>query len=87
MRSLVLIHEIHVYSVVGNLLIVLSRKLTQRLSQILQAVDIGLGGREGMCPRNDTCTFRVIICLVVGGLNDFACKQIRLYHDLKRNLV
>ena len=43
-RGLILVHKIHVYGIVGNLLVILRVQMQQRFSELLQAEYPGFCG-------------------------------------------
>ena len=75
MGRLVLIHEIHVNAVVGNLHIKLCMEMAQRLMVLLQAQNPGLGGRESMHPGDNARAFAVHIRLIEQAADHLVGKQ------------
>ena len=85
--GLVLVHEVHVDGVVGDLLVVLRRELAQGLPEILQAQDVGLGGREGVGPGDDAGALGVHVGGVEGLLDDVAREKVGLDDDLEGDVL
>ena len=84
MRRLVEIHKVHVDLFVGDLAVVLRRKMAVWLLQIHKAVDPHFRGTKRVAPGDDTRALRVIIRLAhdVGDLLIRFCRD--LIHDLAR---
>ena len=77
-RGLIFIHEIHVDGIVGNLLVELSVKMTQRLSVLLQAQNPHLGRGEGVHPGDHARALRILVCRVQGSADGSRIDQGRL---------
>ena len=85
--GLVLVHEVHVDGVVRDLLVVLRRKLAQRLAEVLQAQDVVLRGAEGVGPGDDAGAVGVVVGLVEDLLDHRSGEEVGLELDLERDLL
>ena len=85
-RGLVLVHEVHVDRVVGDLAVVLRRELAQGLLQGLEAMDVVLGGREGVGPGDDAGAVVVCVGGLEGLLDHVAREEVGLEDDLEGDL-
>ena len=81
---LILVHEIHVYGIVRQLLIILRVQVEQRFPILLKSQDPGLGRRKGMHPGDDSCTALVFICFVKCFTDQLIGDQHRLPYHLIR---
>ena len=81
---LVLIHEIHVDGIIGNLQIELGMKMTQRLAVLLQSQNPRLCRGKGVHPCNDPRTFPVHVRLIEQPSDHLIGEQGWLPHQLIR---
>ena len=63
-RRLVLIHKIHIYAVIRNLLIELRMQMAERFPKLLQSKNPHLSRRECVHPCNHTRTLRIVVCII-----------------------
>ena len=78
MGGLVLVHEVHVDGVVGDLLVELRVQVQKRLAVLAQARDPALGRGEGVHPGDDAGALRVGVGFVEGLADERVGDQRRL---------
>ena len=84
--GLILVHEVHVDRVVRNLLVVLRRELAQRLGELLESVDVRLGGREGVRPGDDAGALGIGVRRGERRRDHVVGEQVGLEDDLEGDL-